>query len=205
MGYKELFSEEEILDIEEKFLGAMNRKRSDFKDPLWEDFNFVYNALSGFHYDFNSFWLLDEFVSETWYDNMLIVCAIIKNLRAANNPLGMELVFEKIPEHAWYEQSFMFLHNVMCADISALKYAPEELLTEEVILAAITQVPHQSDFFEEDYISGYKTIIECTPVHLWKNKDFTEKFKKEMRNVFNYVNRMDDLNEILSVIDSKTK
>lgn len=205
MGYKELFSEEEILDIEEKFLGAMNRKRSDFKDPLWEDFNFVYNALSGFHYDFNSFWLLDEFVSETWYDNMLIVCAIIKNLRAANNPLGMELVFEKIPEHAWYEQSFMFLHNVMCADISALKYAPEELLTEEVILAAITQVPHQSDFFEEDYISGYKTIIECTPVHLWKNKDFTEKFKEEMRNVFTYINRMDDLNEILSVIDSKTK
>ena len=179
MGYKELFSEEEILDIEEKFLGAMNRKRSDFKDPLWEDFNFVYNALSGFHYDFNSFWLLDEFVSETWYDNMLIVCAIIKNLRAANNPLGMELVFDKIPEHAWYEQSFMFLHNVMCADISALKYAPEELLTVEVILAAITQVPHQSDFFEEDYISGYKTIIECTPVHLWKNKDFTEKFKEE--------------------------
>ena len=205
MGYKELFSEEEILDIEEKFLGAMNRKRSDFKDPLWEDFNFVYNALSGFHYDFNSFWLLDEFVSETWYDNMLIVCAIIKNLRAANNPLGMELVFEKIPEHAWYEQSFMFLHNVMCADISALKYAPEELLTEEVILAAITQVPHQSDFFEEDYISGYKTIIECTPVHLCKNKDFTEKFKEEMRNVFTYVNRMDDLNEILNIIDSKTK
>ena len=205
MGYKELFSEEEILDIEEKFLGAMNRKRSDFKDPLWEDFNFVYNALSEFHYDFNSFWLLDEFVSETWYDNMLIVCAIIKNLRAANNPLGMELVFEKIPEHAWYEQSFMFLHNVMCADISALKYVPEELLTDEVILAAITQVPHQSDFCEEDYILGYKAIIECTPVHLWKNKDFTEKFKEEMRNVFTYVNRMDDLNEILNVIDSKTK
>ena len=205
MGYKELFTEEEILDIEEKLLGAMNHKRSDFKNPLWEDFNFVYNALSGFHYDFNSFWLLDEFVSETWYDNMLIVCAIIKNLRAANNPLGMELVFEKIPEHAWYEQSFMFLHNVMCADISALKYAPEELLTEEVILAAITQVPHQSDFFEEDYISGYKTIIECTPVHLCKNKDFTEKFKEEMRNVFTYVNRMDDLNEILNIIDSKTK
>ena len=205
MGYKELFTAEEILDIEEKFLGAMNRKRSDFKDPLWEDFNFVYNALSGFHYDFNSFWLLDEFVSETWYDNMLIVCAIIKNLRAANNHMGLDLVLGSIPEHAWYEQSFMFLHNVMCADISALKYAPEELLTEEVILAAITQVPHQSDFFEEDYISGYKTIIECTPVHLWKNKDFTEKFKEEMRNVFTYVNRMDDLNEILNVIDSKTK
>ena len=205
MGYKELFTAEEILDIEEKILGAMNRKRSDFKDPLWEDFNFVYNALSGFHYDFNSFWLLDEFVSETWYDNMLIVCAIIKNLKAANNPLGIELVFEKIPEHAWHEQSFRFLHNVMCADISALKYAPEELLTDEVILSAITQVPHQANFVEEDYIRGYKTIIESTPAHLWKNKDFTEKFKEEMRNVFTYVNRMDDLNEILNVIDSKTK
>ena len=205
MGYKELFTEEEILDIEETLLGAMNRKRSDFTDPLWEDFNFVYNALPGFQYDFNSFWLLDEFVSETWYDNMLIVCAIIKNLRAANNHMGLDLVLGSIPEHAWYEQSFMFLHNVMCADISALKYAPEELLTDEVILAAITQVPHQSDFFEEDYISGYKTIIECTPVHLWKNKDFTEKFKEEMRNVFTYVNRMDDLNEILNIIDSKTK
>ena len=205
MGYKELFTAEEILDIEEKFLGAMNRKRSDFKDPLWEDFNFVYNALSGFHYDFNSFWLLDEFVSETWYDNMLIVCAIIKNLRAANNPLGMELVFEKIPEHAWYEQSFMFLHNVMCADISALEYAPKELLTDEVILAAITQVPHQADFIEEDYILGYKKIINCAPADFWKNNEFTEKFKKEIRKVFTYVNRMDDLNEILNVIDSKTK
>ena len=205
MGYKELFTAEEILDIEEKFLGAMNRKRSDFKDPLWEDFNFVYNALSGFHYDFNSFWLLDEFVSETWYDNMLIVCAIIKNLRAANNPLGMELVFEKIPEHAWQDQSSMFLHSVVCADISALKYAPEELLTDEVILAAITQVPHQSDFIEEDYILGYKTIIECTPAHLWKNKNFTEKFKEEMRNAFTHVNRPNDLNKILRAIDSKTK
>ena len=205
MGYKELFTEEEILDIEEKLLGAMNRKRGDFTDPLWEDFNFVYNALPGFQYDFNSFWLLDEFVSETWYDNMLIVCAIIENLRAANNHMGVDLVLGSIPEHAWYEQSFMFLHNVMCADISALKYAPEELLTDEVILAAITQVPHQSDFIEEDYIHGYTAIIESTPVHLWKNKDFTEKFKEEMRNVFTYVNRMHDLNKILSIIDSKTK
>ena len=205
MGYKELFSEEEILDIEDKLLGAMGRKRTDFKEPLWNDFNFVYDALSGFQYDFNSFWLLDEFVSETWYDNMLIVCAIIKNLRAANNHMGVDLVLGSIPEHAWYEQSFMFLHNVMCADISALKYAPEELLTDEVILAATTQVPHQADFCEEDYILGYKTIIECTPAHLWKNKDFTEKFKEEMRNVFNYINRPDDLDEILSIIDSKTK
>ena len=119
--------------------------------------------------------------------------------------MGLDLVLGSIPEHAWYEQSFMFLHNVMCADISALKYAPEELLTDEVILAAITQVPHQSDFIEEDYIHGYTTIIESTPVHLWKNKDFTEKFKDEMSNVFTYVNRMDDLNAILSIIDSKTK
>ena len=205
MGYKEIFTEEQILDIENATLGVMKRKRGDFKDPLWTDFNFVYNALPGFQYDFNSFWLLDEFVSETWYDNMLIVCAIIENLRAANNHMGLDLVLGSIPEHAWYEQSFMFLHNVMCADISALKYAPEELLTDEVILAAITQVPHQADFCEEDYILGYKKIIECTPAHLWKNKDFTEKFKEEMRNVFTYVNRMHDLNEILSIIDSKTK
>ena len=204
MGYKELFSKEEIFDIEEKILGAMERKRSDFKDPLWNDFNFVYNALPYFQYR-DGFWLLDEFVSETWYDNMLIVCAIIKNLRAANNHMGLDLVLSSIPEHAWYEQSFMFLHNVMCADISALEYAPKELLTDEVILAAITQVPHQADFCEEDYILGYKTIIDCTPIHLWKNKDFTEKFKEEMSNVFTYVNRMDDLNEILNVIDSKAK
>lgn len=204
MGYKELFSKEEIFDIEEKLLGAMECKRSDFKDPLWEDFNFVYNALPYFQYG-DGFWLLDEFVSETWYDNMLIVCEIIQNLRTAHNYMGVDFLLSRVPEHAWHEQSFMFLHNVMCADISALKYAPEELLTDEVILAAITQVPHQSDFFEEDYIRGYKTIIECTPVHLWKNKDFTEKFKEEMRNVFTYVNRMDDLNEILNVIDSKTK
>jgi hypothetical protein len=119
--------------------------------------------------------------------------------------MGVDLVLGSIPEHAWYEQSFMFLHNVMCADISALKYAPEELLTDEVILAATTQVPHQADFCEEDYILGYKTIIECTPAHLWKNKDFTEKFKEEMRTVFSYINRPNDMDEILSVIDSKTK
>ena len=204
MGYKEIFTEEQILDIENVTLGVMKRKRGDFKDPLWTDFNFVYNALPYFDYG-DDFWLWDEFVSETWYDNMLIVCAIIKNLRAANNHMGVDLVLGSIPEHAWYEQSFMFLHNVMCADISALKYAPEELLTDEVILAATTQVPHQADFCEEDYILGYKTIIECTPAHLWKNKDFTEKFKEEMRNVFTYVDRIDDLNEILSIIDSKTK
>lgn len=204
MGYKEIFTEEQILDIENATLGVMKRKRGDFKDPLWTDFNFVYNALPYFEYG-DDFWLWDEFISETWYDNMLIVCAIIENLRAANNHMGVDLVLGSIPEHAWYEQSFMFLHNVMCADISALKYAPEELLTDEVILAATTQVPHQADFCEEDYILGYKTIIECTPAHLWKNKDFTEKFKEEMRNVFTYVNRMDDLNEILNIIDSKTK
>ena len=205
MGYKELFSEEDILDIENKLLGAMKRKRSDFKEPLWNDFNFVYNALPFFQYDCNAFWLLDEFVSETFYDNMLIVCAIIKNLRASHNHLGVDFVLGRVPEHAWHEQSDMFLHNVMCADISALKYAPDELLTDEIILAAITQVPHQSDFFEEDYILGYKTIIECTPDPLWKNKVFTEKFKNEMRNVFNYINRVADMNEIISIIDSKTK
>ena len=32
-----------------------------------------------------------------------------------------------------------------------------------------------------------------------------EKIKEEMNNVFTYVDRIDDLNEILSVIDSKTK
>jgi hypothetical protein len=204
MGYKELFTAEEILDIEEKFLGAMNRKRSDFKDPLWEDFNFVYNALPYFDYG-DDFWLLDQFVSETFYDNMLIVSRIIKNLRASNNLTDVENVLSNVPEHAWYEQTFMFLHNVMCADISALEYAPKELLTDEVILAAITQVPHQADFIEEDYILGYKKIINCAPADLWKNNEFTEKFKKEMRRVFTYVNRMDDLNDILSVIDSKTK
>ena len=205
MGYKEVFSKEDILDIENKLLDAMERKRSDFKDPLWEDFNFVYNALPYFKYDCVSFWLLDQFVSETFYDNMLIVSRIIKNLRAVNNLIDVEDVLSNVPEHAWYEQSFMFLHNIMCADISALKYAPEELLTDEVILAATTQVPHQADFIEEDYILGYKKIINCAPADLWKNKDFTEKFKEEMRNVFTYVNRMDDLNEILSIIDSKTK
>jgi hypothetical protein len=204
MGYKEIFTEEQILDIENATLGVMKRKRGDFKDPLWTDFNFVYNALPYFEYG-DDFWLWDEFISETWYGNMLIVCDIIKNLRDAHNYIGVESVLKRIPEQAWYEQSFMFLHNVMCADISALEYAPKELLTDEVILAAITQVPHQADFCEEEYILGYKTIIECTPAHLWKNKDFTEKFKEEMCNVFTYVNRMDDLNEILSVIDSKTK
>jgi hypothetical protein len=204
MGYKELFTEEEILEIEETLLGAMGCKRTDFNDPLWNDFNFVYNALSHFQYG-DGFWLLDEFVSETFYDNMLIVCEIIHNLRAANNHLDVDYLLGRVPEHAWHEQSFMFLHNVMCADISALKYAPEELLTDEVILAAITQVPHQADFVEEDYILGYKTIIECTPVHLWKNNDFTEKFKEKMRYVFSYINRPDDMDEILSIIDSKTK
>jgi hypothetical protein len=204
MGYKELFTEEEILEIEETLLGAMGCKRTDFNDPLWNDFNFVYNALSHFQYG-DGFWLLDEFVSETFYDNMLIVCEIIHNLRAANNHMDVDYLLGRVPEHAWHEQSFMFLHNVMCADISALKYAPEELLTDEVILAAITQVPHQADFVEEDYILGYKTIIECTPVHLWKNNDFTEKFKEEMRFVFSYINRLDDMDEILSIIDSKTK
>ena len=55
MGYKELFTEEQILDIEEKLLGAMGCKRTDFKDILWDDFDFVYSALPGFHYDLNSF------------------------------------------------------------------------------------------------------------------------------------------------------
>ena len=90
MGYKEVFSKEDILDIENKLLDAMERKRSDFKDPLWEDFNFVYNALPYFKYDCVSFWLLDQFVSETFYDNMLIVSRIIKNLRAVNNLIDVE-------------------------------------------------------------------------------------------------------------------
>ena len=41
MGYKEIFTEEQILDIENATLGVMKRKRGDFKDPLWTDFNFV--------------------------------------------------------------------------------------------------------------------------------------------------------------------
>jgi hypothetical protein len=204
MGYKEMFSKEDILDIENKLLDAMERKRSDFKDPLWNDFNFVYNALPYFEYG-DDFWLLDEFISETWYDNMFIVCAIIENLRDAHNYIAVNSVLRRIPKQAWFDESSMFLHNVICTDISALKYVPQELLTDEVILAAITQVPHQVDFIEEDYMLEYQKIIECTPTNLWKNNEFTEKFKEEMHTVFTYINSPYELDEILSIIDSKTK
>ena len=182
----------------------MNRSREEFKEPLWNDFNFVYEALDYFKY-IDGFWILDGFISEIWYDNMLIVCTIIKKLRAAHNHIGLRSLLKRIPRHAWFDKSSMILHNVMCTDISALEYAPKELITADVIFAAITQVPHQADFAQEDYLLGYKTIIECTPAHLWEDKDFTEKFKKEMHSVFTHVNRIDDLNEILSVVDSKTK
>jgi hypothetical protein len=113
MGYKEVFSKEDILDIENKLLDAMERKRSDFKDPLWEDFNFVYNALPYFKYDCVSFWLLNQFVSETFYDNMLIVSRIIKNLRAVNNLTDVEDVLSNIPEHACMSNPLCFILSVI--------------------------------------------------------------------------------------------
>jgi hypothetical protein len=48
MGYKEIFTEEEIFDLEERLLKLMGKKREEFSLLLWEDFNFVYNALPYF-------------------------------------------------------------------------------------------------------------------------------------------------------------
>ena len=139
MGYKEIFTEEEILALEERLLKLMGKKREDFSLLLWEDFNFVYNALPYFDYKSN-YWVLDEFISEKFYDNMLVVCAIIKNLRDVHNHIGVSYVLKNVPKHAWYEEKFMFLHNVVCADITALEFIPEELKTSDVIMNGKYQV-----------------------------------------------------------------
>ena len=198
MGYKEMFAEEEVFDFENQLLELMGSERDDYADPLWNDINFVLNALPYFDYK-SGFGILDEFVSENFYDNVFVVCAIIKNLRAVHNYIGIEYVLGNVPEHAWSNQASMFLHNVMCADITALQFAPEDTLTEKIIIGALSQY----DFVEKNYILGYTKIVECIPTSLWKNNDFMETIKEKIRSVFTYVNRLDDLNEILKLIDSK--
>jgi hypothetical protein len=202
MDYRERFSEEEIFAFENQLLTLMGCERDDFAEPLWSDVNFVLNALPYFDYK-DGFGLVEIFVADNFFDNVFVVCEIIKQLRAVHNYIGVECVLEQIPEHAWYEQTFMFLHNVMCADITALQYAPEDTLTEDILVGALYQVPHQYDFVEEDYVLGYTKIVECVPAALWGNKDFVEKMKKAIRTTLTYVNRLDDLEQILALIDTK--
>ena len=202
MGYRDRFTETEIVNLENQLLDAMGKSRENFKEVLWEDFHFVYGALPYFYYDSN-FWILHEFVSEKFYDNMLVVCAILKNLQAEHNFLGIELVLQSIPKHAWYEQSFQFMHNVVCADVSALEYAPVELITADAIMNGIYQVPHQCNFCEQDYFEGYKKVISCAPKCLWQDEKFVATVKKAMNSTFTYINRLDDLEKILQYIDNK--
>ena len=202
MNYREMFPEEEILDFENQLLSLMGCDREEFADPLWDDIHFVLNALPYFNYK-DGFGLVEIFVADNFYGNMFVVCEIIKNLRAVHNYIGVECVLENVPTQAWYDQTLLFLHNVMCTDITALQYAPEDTLTEKVLIGAVSQVPHQYDFVEEYYVLGYTKIVECVPAVLWENKEFAQRMKDAIRVPLTYVNRLEDLAQIVALIDSK--
>ena len=166
---------------------------------MWEDSRFVYEVLPYFGYK-SDFWILDEFLSEKFYDNMLIVCAVIENLRAVHNYMMVPYVLEKVPQHAWYDMKFMFLHNVVCADVTALEFVPDELKTSEVIMNGIYQVPRQQDFYEADYIIGYKKVLDCAPLALWKDAAFVKQNQEELCSTFTYIHREKDLQAIIEYI-----
>ena len=203
MGYQDRFTAEEIADFEEKLLEQIGKNRTDFHHPLWEDGRFVYEVLPYFGYK-SDFWILDEFLSEKFYDNMLIVCAVIENLRAVHNYMMVPYVLEKVPKHAWYDTKFMFLHNVVCADVTALEFVPDELKTSEVIMNGIYQVPRQQDFYEADYIIGYKKVLDCAPLALWKDAAFVKQVQEELCSTFTYIHREKDLQAIIEYIAVKT-
>ena len=72
MSYKDVFEENEILNFENEILSGMNKTRDDFNDELWNNFNFLYEALSYFDYG-KGFWVVLEFVNEKFYSSMFIV------------------------------------------------------------------------------------------------------------------------------------
>ena len=204
MGYKDYFDEEELLKIENQLLEILEAKRDDFTEPLWEDFNFIYKSLPYLNYKSNFGYTL-ELVSEKFYSNMLVVCALIENLRSAHNFIGVECVLERVPKEAWYEKTFAFLHNVECADITALDYCPKELIDKDVIMNAIYQVPRQEDFYEEFYIKKFLYVVDKVPVNLWKDEKFVKELKEEFTSTYNYINRLDDLKVILEAIEAKLR
>ncbi len=200
MGYQERFTKEEIVDFENRLLELMGKARTDFSEPLWENGNFVFNALPYLDYK-HGFWVVEEFISEKLYDKMLIVCHLIENLRAAHNYIFVSGVLRRVPASAWADETF--LHNVVCADITAIEYIPDEFKTAGVIMNAIYQVPKQEDFYEECYAGRYIDIIGWVPVCLWEDGDFVEGLKKEFTKVYGYIQREKDLERVLAAVDKK--
>ena len=71
MRYKEMFTEEEILDFENQILKLMKKSRNDFSEPLWDDFNFVIEAIQYFDYK-QGIYSTIEFISDKFFSNMFI-------------------------------------------------------------------------------------------------------------------------------------
>ena len=132
---------------------------------------------------------------------MFIISNLLENLRKAKNIMGSFLVLSSVPVNAWNDE--MFLHNVVCSDIHALKYIPEELKTKDVIMNALYLVPTQENFDEYDYYNRYFNIIEYTPKLLWKDSNFVENIKKEFTKILEFVNVKNDILKLFDLIESK--
>ena len=132
---------------------------------------------------------------------MFIICSLLENLIKTHNTMGSFLVLSSVPVNTWYDETF--LHNVVCSDIHALKYIPEELKTSEVIMNSLYLVPKQEDFNEHRYFNRYSYVIEYTPKVLWEDLDFVEKIKNEFTKIKEYVNVKNDIDELLNLIDTK--
>ena len=200
MRYKEMFTEEEILAFENQILKLMKKSRNDFLEPLWDDFNFVIEAIQYFDYK-QGIYSTIEFISDKFFSNMFIVCALIDNIWEVHNFIALSLIYERIPLKAWYDETF--LYNVVCNNYYSLEYIPNELLTIEVVKNALSQVPRLQDFDENGYLNGYMNIIYTIPNHKWGDQLFIGELKIEIIKIYNFINRPDDLKTLLELIDSK--
>ena len=153
-----------------------------------------------FKYDRN-FYIYFELIEDKFYNNMFIICSLLENLIKTHNTMGSFLVLSSVPVNTWYDETF--LHIVVCSDIHALKYIPEELKTSEVIMNSLYLVPKQEDFNEHRYFNRYSYVIEYTPKVLWEDLDFVEKIKNEFTKIKEYVNVKNDIDKLLNLIDTK--
>ena len=184
-------------DIEDRLLEIIERKREDFTEPLFSDFNFVLESVDFLNYN-EYFKMCYELIDPKFYNNMFVVCELLDNLRVRNNIEGTYYVLKNVKYETWYDETF--LHNVVCSDIRALEFIPDELKTNQVIMNSFYQSPRQVNFEEEKYYMKYLYIINLIPSSFWSNNEYVNELITYLNNLKKYIGIKDQIDMIIKKI-----
>lgn len=196
-------TEAEKKKIENRILKLTETKRSDYGEPLWENDTFLSNVF-WCEIESSAFFDVVDLVPKEKWNKLHIVHEAAANCLRAHNFIGLDYVYEHIPEEKWNDMRFCgFLVNI---HHSAIQHVGMELkLKKEIFYVAAEAVPEIEGHDEFGYLLGYERILNEIPEPLWADGEFVEKIKEIIGKGYEGKKADFDLNDLLKIIEEREK